>query len=96
MVTNMAPDFTLAAHDVFEATGDAAVAIPAGFQGGALDFASSPLAWMIYQCSVNLKFVGAGVLVILCCGMMWWNRVHIARNQRDMVRDNSDNLEENI
>mgnify|MGYP000824365710 CR=1 FL=1 len=95
-VTSMASDFTLAASDVYAATGDAAVAIPAGFEGGSLDFASSPLAWAIYQCSVHLKYIGAGILVILCCGMMWWNRVHIARNQRDMIRDNSDNLEENI
>ena len=50
MVTNLAGAFTLAAKDVYEATGDAAVAIPAGFQGGSLDFASSPLAWVIYQC----------------------------------------------
>ena len=51
MVTNMAPAFTIAAADVFSATGDAAVAIPAGFDGGSLDFASSPLSWIIYQCS---------------------------------------------
>ncbi|MDE7420592.1 MAG: PTS sugar transporter subunit IIC [Muribaculaceae bacterium] len=81
MVTNIAPAFTLAAHDVFEATGDAAVAIPAGFEGGALDFASSPLCWALYQCTVNLKWIGAGILVIIACAMMWWNRVHIARNQ---------------
>ena len=96
MVTNIAPAFTLAAHDVFEATGDAAVAIPAGFEGGALDFASSPLCWALYQCTVNLKWIGAGILVIIACAMMWWNRVHIARNQRDMIKKGSDNLQENI
>ena len=32
--------------DVYAATGDAAVAIPEGFAGGSLDFASSPLAWV--------------------------------------------------
>ena len=96
MVTNIAPAFTLAAHDVYEATGDAAVAIPAGFEGGALDFASSPLCWILYQGCVNLKWIGAGILVVLACAMMWWNRVHIIRNQRDMERHDSDRLQENI
>ncbi|MDE6290543.1 MAG: PTS sugar transporter subunit IIC [Muribaculaceae bacterium] len=96
MVTNIAPAFTLAAHDVFEVTGDAAVAIPAGFEGGALDFASSPLCWALYQGCVNLKWIGAGILVIIACAMMWWNRVHIIRNQRDMARRDSDRLQENI
>lgn len=82
MVTNIAPAFTLAAHDVYTATQDGAVAIPNGFEGGALDFASSPLAWTLYQCTINLKYVGAGILVILTCGMMWWNRVHIIRNRK--------------
>ena len=96
MVTNIAPAFTLAAHDVFLATGDSAVAIPQGFEGGSLDFASSPLCWVLYQCSVNLKWIGAGILVLIACGMMWWNRVHIIRNQREMIAKNSDNLQENI
>lgn len=96
MVTNMAPDFTLAAHDVYEATGDAAVAIPAGFEGGSLDFASSPLAWMIYQCQVNLKYIGIGILCLITCAMVAWNRFLIIRNQKEMVKDNSDRLESNI
>ncbi len=91
MVTNIAPAFTLAAHDVYAATQDAAVAIPNGFEGGALDFASSPLAWILYQCTINLKFIGAGILVILTCSMMWWNRVQIIRNQK-----HSDKLQSNI
>ena len=93
MVTNMAPAFTLAAKDVFAATGDGAVAIPEGFEGGALDFASSPLAWMIYQCSVNLKYIGVGLLVILTCGMMWWNRILILRNRNAMIKDNSTEIQ---
>ena len=93
MVTNLAPAFTLAAKDVFTATGDSAVAIPSGFDGGSLDFASSPLAWVIYQCSVNLKYIGAGMLVLLTCGMMWWNRVHIIRNQQAMVAADSDKIQ---
>ena len=48
-VTNLAPYFTSAAHDVFNITKDTAVAIPEGFEGGALDFASSPLAWVIFH-----------------------------------------------
>ena len=93
MVTNLAPAFTLAAKDVFAVTGDAAVAIPAGFLGGSLDFASSPLAWIIYQCTENLKWIGAGILVVLSCALMWYNRVLIIRNQRAMIAKNSDEIQ---
>lgn len=94
MVTNLAPAFTLAAKDVFAVTGDAAVAIPQGFEGGSLDFAASPLAWLIYQCAENLRWIGAGILVLLTMGMMWWNRVHIIRNQRLMIEKNSTEIQE--
>ena len=93
MVTNLAPAFTLAAKDVYQITGDAAVAIPAGFEGGSLDFASSPLAWLIYQCTQNLRWIGAGILVIITMGMMWWNRVHIIRNQQAMIAADSDKIQ---
>ena len=93
MVTNLAPAFTLAAKDVFAATGDAAVAIPANFDGGSLDFASSPLAWVIYQCSINLKWIGAGVLVVITCALMILNRILIIRNQNNMIAKNSDTIE---
>ncbi|WP_290099967.1 PTS galactitol transporter subunit IIC [uncultured Muribaculum sp.] len=93
MVTNLAPAFTLAAKDVFAVTGDAAVAIPQGFDGGSLDFASSPLAWIIYLCTQNLKWIGAGILVLITMGMMWWNRVHIIRNQRMMAEKNSSEIQ---
>ncbi len=93
LVTNLAPAFTLAAKDVFAVTGDAAVAIPANFDGGSLDFASSPLAWVIYQCSIGLKWIGAGILVLLTLGLMVWNRVLIIRNQKEMVADNSKTIE---
>ena len=89
MVTNLSPWFTLAAKDVYAATGDSAVAIPEGFEGGSLDFASSPLAWVIFQCTENLKWVGAGLLVVATMGMMWWNRVH----QKAMIANNSDKIE---
>lgn len=93
MVTNLAPAFTLAAKDVFAATGDSAVAIPDGFDGGSLDFASSPLAWIIYQCTENLKWIGAGALTLVTMIMMWWNRVHIIRNQKAMVAADSDKIQ---
>ena len=93
MVTNLAPAFTLAAEDVYASTGDAAVAIPAGFAGRSLDFASSPLAWIIYQCTENLKWVGASLMVLITMAMMWWNRVHILRNRREMIQKNSDKIQ---
>ncbi|WP_289287264.1 PTS transporter subunit IIC [uncultured Duncaniella sp.] len=93
MVTNLAGAFTLAAKDVYAATGDAAVSIPAGFQGGSLDFASSPLAWIIYQCTENLKWIGSGLLVIATMGLMIWNRILIVRNQKAMVAKNSDEIQ---
>ncbi len=93
MVTNMAPAFTMAAHDVFNATGDAAVAIPGGFDGGSLDFASSPLSWIIYQCSCNLKWIGAGLLVAVALGMAVFNRILIVRNQKAMIAAGSDRLQ---
>ncbi len=93
MVTNLAPAFTLAAKDVYAATGEGAVAIPAGFEGGSLDFASSPLAWVIYQCTENLKWIGASILVLITMGMMWWNRVHIIRNQKAMIAADSTEIQ---
>ena len=82
MVTSLAPYFTLAAHDVFEATQDSAVAIPAGFEGGSLDFASSPMAWVIFQLCHAWKWIGAGILVLFSLGLMIRNRMLIVRSQR--------------
>ena len=93
MVTNLAPWFTLAAKDVYATTHDGAVAIPAEFSGGSLDFAGSPLAWIIFQCTENFKWIGSGLLVVLSMGMMWWNRVRIIRNQNEMIARNSDELQ---
>lgn len=83
LVTSLSPAFTLAAKDVYAATQDAAVAIPDGFDGGSLDFASSPLAWIIYQGTAGLKWIGATLLVVLTCGLMVWNRILIIRSQKD-------------
>ncbi len=82
MVTNLAPEFTKAAQDVYANTGDAAVAIPQGFEGGSLDFAGSPLAWVIFQCSYNLKYIGAGLLGVATIGLVVWNRIKIINDQR--------------
>lgn len=92
-VTNLAQWFTLAAHDVYAATGDAAVNIPAGFEGGSLDFAASPLAWIIFQLTENLKWIGSGLLVVITMGLMWWNRVQIIRNQKLMIERNSTEIQ---
>ena len=82
LVTNLAPFFTQAAHDVYDKTGDAAVAIPAGFEGGSLDFASSPLAWIIFHLSYSFKWIGAGVLVLITMFLMFLNRRAIIKYQK--------------
>ena len=88
MVTNLAPEFTKAAHDVYANTGDGAVAIPQGFEGGSLDFAGSPLAWLIFQCSYNLKWIGAGLLTAGTLGLVIWNRIKIIKDQNVAVKHN--------
>ncbi len=93
MVTGLAGWFTLAAHDVYATTGDSAVAIPQGFSGGSLDFAGSPLAWVIFQLTHNLKWIGSGVLVLATMGLMWWNRVLILRNERAMIAADSTEIQ---
>ena len=81
-VTDMAPAFTQAAHTVFEQTGDKAADIPAGFEGGALDFASSLFGWVIYKCVASLEYIGAGVLTLITIGMVVWNRLRIAAEEK--------------
>lgn len=93
MVTNLAGWFSLAANDVYAATGDSAVAIPEGFSGGSLDFAGSPLAWTIFQLVHNLKWIGSGLLVAGTMALMWWNRVHILRNERAMIEAGSTEIQ---
>ena len=83
LVTNLAPYFTQAAHDVYVKTGDAAVAIPEGFEGGSLDFAASPLAWAIFHLTYTFKWIGAGVLVLITMFLMYLNRrAIIKRNNK--------------
>lgn len=93
MVTNLAHWFTLAAQDVYAVTGDDAVAIPQGFAGGSLDFAGSPMAWLIFKLSYSLKWIGAGILVVGTMALMWWNRVNIIRNQKLMASKGSTELQ---
>ena len=78
-VTDLAPFFTRAAQDVYARTGDAAVAIPEGFQGGALDFASSIFSWVIFRCIYNWKIVGAVLLVAGTTVMAIINRRRIIK-----------------
>ena len=78
-VTNLAPFFTQAAPDVYVNTQDAAVRIPEGFQGGALDFASSIFSWVIFHLTYSFKYIGAGILVLFTMGMMYLNRVRIIK-----------------
>ena len=78
----MAPDFTLAANQVFAATGDKTAHIPEGFSGGALDFASSLFGWAIYR-GVKLSYLGMGILTIITIGMMVWNRQRIIKDEKN-------------
>ncbi len=83
LVTDLAPYFTLAAQDVYAATGDAAVAIPAGFEGGSLDFASNPLAWVIFHLTHTCKWIGVTVLVVMTMFLMFLNRRAIIKLQKN-------------
>ena len=82
-VTDLAPHFTQAAHDVYARTQDAAVLIPDGFSGGALDFASSPFSWIIFHLTVNLKWVGVVTLVVITIILMQLNRRAIIKYQKE-------------
>lgn len=77
-VTLMADNFTSAAHEVSAAhPDDKAVQVPEGFSAGALDFASSPLAFAIYAGMKYLQYIGAGPLTILTITLVAWNRMRI-------------------
>ena len=82
-VTDLSPYFTQAATDVYAKTGDAAVKIPEGFQGGALDFASSLFSWVIFHLVYNLKLVGAVVLVLITLALAFYNRTRIIRESKN-------------
>lgn len=82
-VTDLAPFFTQAAQDVFVKTGDTAVKIPDGFNGGALDFASSIFSWIIFHAVYHLKIIGSAILVILTLGLAIYNRTRILKEMKD-------------
>lgn len=82
-VTNLAPSFSLAARDVYQATGDATVHIPDGFtEGAALDFASSLFTWVIFHLTNTLKVVGPIILSVVALGMMIFNRMKITKAEK--------------
>lgn len=87
LVTLLSPSFTLAAHDVYANTHDAAVAIPEGFSAGSLDFAGSPFSGIIYYCCENLKWIGAALLVISTCSLVVYNRIRISRSETAAEKD---------
>lgn len=77
-VTLMAENFTLAAQEVSAAhPDDKAVQVPEGFSAGSLDFASSPLAFIIYAGMKYLQYIGAAILTILTIALVAWNRIRI-------------------
>ena len=78
-VTDLAPWFTEAAQDVYARTADAAVAIPEGFQGGSLDFASSIFAWLIFHLVHDFKLIGSAILVVITTVMAIFNRRRIIK-----------------
>ncbi len=83
-VTDMASAFTLAANEVYKTDPTASAAkIPDGFQGGALDFASSFLGYAIYACVKYLKWIGMGVLSIITIAMVVWNRMRISAENKN-------------
>lgn len=77
-VTLMSDNFTSAAQMVSAAhPDDAAVKVPEGFKAGSLDFASSPIAFLIYGCMAYLKYIGAAILTVIAIAMLAWNRKKI-------------------
>jgi len=78
-VTLMADNFTSAAATVSAAhPDDAAVRVPEGFKAGSLDFASSPIAFLIYACMKYVfSWIGAAILTAIAVGMLVWNRIRI-------------------
>ena len=62
-------------------------------EGGSLDFASSPLAWIIFHLSYSLKWIGAAVLVLLTMLLMFLNRRAIIRYQNAPADAKAENTE---
>lgn len=92
LVTNLAPAFTLAAQDVYRLTQDAAVKIPDGFsEAASLDFASSPLAWIIYHLTASIKIIGPIILGLCTMALMIWNRMRIVKQSKEAAVETAEN-----
>ena len=90
-VTDMAPDFTKAANDVYDTTHDSSANIPVKsdgtqYEAGAMDFASSLLGWSIYKFTAAMKYIGAGILTLITIGMVWWNRHRIVAEEKNQQK----------
>ncbi|KRM35471.1 PTS system galactitol-specific IIC component [Agrilactobacillus composti DSM 18527 = JCM 14202] len=73
--TTLATIFTKAVHMV------QANLIPAGTHSVAsIDFAASPLAWIVYQFSVNLNIIGPIIVSLVTLALMLYNRQKIAKD----------------
>ena len=57
-------------------------ALKAGFEGGSLDFASSPLAWLIFQSTEGAGWIGVLLVVCVTLLLLVWNRRLIVRQQQ--------------
>ncbi|GFZ27433.1 hypothetical protein LCB40_13130 [Lactobacillus corticis] len=54
--------------------------IPAGTNSVAsIDFAASPLAWLVYETTVNLPIIGAILLTIFALILLIWNKKQIKK-----------------
>ncbi|MCR4774082.1 MAG: PTS sugar transporter subunit IIC [Prevotella sp.] len=82
-VTDMAPAFTQAANSVFAATQDKAAQVPEGFSAGALDFASSLYGYAIFALTNYLKYIGAGILVVITVALMYINHKAIVKSEKN-------------
>ncbi len=94
-VTDLAPYFTEAANDAYAMTvakgsPDGALKIPDGFQGGALDFASSLFSWLLFHLVYSLKYIGAAILVVATLLLMIWNRRAILKYQQKAQSENAE------
>ena len=90
-VTDMAPDFTLAAQTVYAATGDSAAHIPEGFMGGSLDFSSALFGWVTYRLAAYLPYIGPALLVAVTVGLMAYNRRRILSDSLSATPHNDNN-----
>lgn len=68
MVTSLSGIFT---ESVIQATGNK---YTTGQQVGAIDFAASPLTWIIFKLTADLKLTGSIILGVFTTGLVLWNR----------------------